>query len=109
MNEQQFYNAIRVLAADTKILQRNAKKLAIYAQRNKKDKCKTLFDKIAFDTAYLKALYNKIQTWAYWNKGKIDESEWQVFTKEFDGLFSSLDTVIENIKKRNEVMANGNS
>lgn len=109
MTEQQFYSAIKVLAADTKILQRNAKKLANYAQRNKKDKCKALFDKISFDTAYLKKLYSNIQTWAYWNKGKIDEAEWQVFTKEFDGLFSTLETIIENIKARNEVMANGNS
>jgi len=109
MTEKQFYSSLKVLAADTKILQRNAKKLANYAQRNKKDKAMTLFAKIEHDTAYLKALYSKIQTYAYWNKGKIDQEQWSLFTKEFENFFSKVETIVENIKSRNEVIADGNS
>jgi hypothetical protein len=105
MTEQQFYSSIKVLAVDTKKLQASANKLATYAKRNKKDKSKALFEKIAFDTDYLKALYNRIQNWAYWHKDKIDQAEWEVFTKEFAGFFNQLETIIGNIKARNEVIS----
>lgn len=109
MNEKQFYGAVNLLATETKILQANTNKLAKYAMKNKPKKIQSLFAKIEYDTSYLKALYEKIQTWAYWNKDKINEKEFELFTKEFEGFFNKLDTIITNIRKRDEVMANGNS
>ena len=109
MTEQEFNKAIRLLATETKTLQKNANKLANYAMRNKPKKIQSLFAKIEYDTAYLKALYSKIQTYAYWNMDKLDEQVWKLFTKEFDNFFSKVETIVEKINKRNEVIADGNN
>ena len=109
MNEKQFYEAVNLLATETKILQANANKLAKYAMRNKPKKIQSLFSKIEHDTSYLRALHEKIQIWAYWNKDKINQKDWKLFTKEFEGFFSKLETIITNIRKRDEVMADGNN
>lgn len=104
MTEQDFYTSIKALATETKKLQKNANKLADYAKRKNKEKSKALFVKIAYDTKQLKKLYNDIQNWAYWNTGKLDQEEWKLFTKEFDGFFNSLDAIIESIRARNGVI-----
>jgi hypothetical protein len=100
MNEKQFYEAVNLLATETKILQANANKLAKYAMRNKPKKIQSLFSKIEYDTSYLRALYEKIQAWAYWNKDKVSQKDWELFTKEFEGFFSKLEIIITNIRKR---------
>lgn len=108
MTEQQFYSSLKVLGTDTKALQRNAAKLVQYAQHNKQDKFKALFAKVELDFKYVKTLYETVQNAAYWHKDKLDTQEWDLFLKEFDGLFSKIETVITNINTRNEVTANGN-
>ena len=109
MNEKQFYEAVNLLAIEAKILQANTNKLAKYAMRNKPKKIQSLFSKIEYDTNYLRALYEKIQTWAYWNKDKVSQKDWELFTKEFEGFFNKLETIITNIRKRDGVMADGNN
>lgn len=109
MNEKQFYEAVNLLAIETKILQANANKLAKYVMRDKSKKIQFLFSKIEYDTSYLRALYEKIQTWAYWNKDKVNQKYWELFTNEFEGFFSKLETIITNIRKRDGVMTDGNN
>lgn len=109
MNKKQFYEAVNLLATETKILQANANKLAKYVMKNKPKKMQSLFAKIEYDTSYLRALYEKIQMLAYWNKDKINQKDWELFTKEFEGFFSKLETIITNIRKRDGVMVDGNS
>lgn len=108
MTEQQFFSSLKVLGTDTRTLQRNAVKLAQYAQHNKQDKFKALFAKVEVDFQYVKKLYDTIQNAAYWHKSKLDPQEWDLFLKEFDGLFSKIEAVISNINTRNGVTANGN-
>lgn len=109
MNEKQFYEAVNLLATETKILQANTNKLAKYAMRNKPKKIQPLFAKIEYNASYLRALYEKIQVWAYWNKDKVNQKDWELFTKEFERSFSKLETIIINIRKRAGVMADGNN
>ena len=109
MNEKQFYEAVNLLATETKILQANTNKLAKYAMRNKPKKIQSLFARVEHNTSYLRALYEKIQVWAYWNKDKINQKDWELFTKEFEGFFSKLETIITNIRKRDGVTAGGDS
>jgi len=109
MNKNQFYEAVNLLATETKILQANTNKLAKYAMRNKPKKIQSLFAKIEYNTSYLRALYEKIQVWAYWNKDKINQKDWELFTKEFEGFFCKLEIIITNIRKRDGVMADGNN
>lgn len=109
MGEKQFYEAVNLLATETKILQAKANKLAKYAMKNKPKKIQSLFAKIEYDTTYLKALYEKIQAWAYWNKDKVNQKDWELFTKEFEGFFSKVETIITDIRKREGVMADGNN
>lgn len=110
MNEKQFYEAVELLETETKILQANANKLAKYVMRNKPKKIRPLFSKIEQDMSYLRALHEKIQAWAYWNKDKVNQKDWELFTKEFEGFFSKLETIITNIRKRDEVvMVDGNN
>lgn len=109
MNEKQFCEAVNLLATEIKILQANTNKLVKYAMKNKPKKIQSLFAKIEYNTSYLRALCEKIQMWAYWNKDKVNQKDWELFTKEFEGFFSKLETIITNIRKRDGVTADGNN
>jgi len=101
LTQEKFFSALQVLGKDAKALQKNAAKLAEYAQRNKQTKFKALFVKVEVDLAYVKKLYETIQNSAYWHTSKLDQKEWQQFTQEFESLFSGLSTAIANINQRN--------
>ena len=105
MNENQFYNAVSLLAIETKILQAKVNKLVKYVMRDKPKKIQSLFSKIEYDASYLRALYEKIQAWAYWNKDWVSQKDWELFTKEFETFFNKLEIIITNIRKRDEAIA----
>ncbi len=109
MTDKDFQKALNQLARETNLLKNNITKLTKSVKRERQSRSNNLFNKVIADTKSIKALYEKIQTWAYWNQGKINQDEWKLFTKEFDGFFYKLEFTIEKILARNEVKVSGNS